>query len=90
MPALAAYAAIAPAAFPALGAATVSTPKCLAIETAADMPRALKLPVGVHALVLHVPPFTQSRLHGEVASSLRPVRSDSQGGKQPRRYRHAW
>ena len=45
-PARAAYAANAPAAFPADGTASFFAPNCLAIETAAAIPRALKLCVG--------------------------------------------
>src|SRR5471030_1627813 len=48
-PAAAPYAASAPAAFPADGAANAFAPRNLAIETARLMPRALKLPVGLRA-----------------------------------------
>ena len=44
--AAAAYAAIAPPAFPAEGAASFVTPSSFAIDTAHDMPRALNVPVG--------------------------------------------
>src|SRR5437667_11502246 len=45
-PAAAAYAASAPPALPAVGAANTLAPSCLARETAAVIPRALKEPVG--------------------------------------------
>ena len=41
------YAASAPAALPAEGAASARAPSAFAIETASDIPRALKDPVGL-------------------------------------------
>ncbi len=46
IPAAAPYAASAPAALPADGVATLVTPSSRARDSAADIPRALKLPVG--------------------------------------------
>src|SRR5580692_448458 len=46
IPAAAAYAASAPPAFPAVGAANAFAPNCLARVTAAVIPRALNDPVG--------------------------------------------
>src|SRR5260370_31414886 len=45
-PAAAAYAASAPPALPAVGAASAFAPSCFARETAAVIPRALNEPVG--------------------------------------------
>ncbi len=47
MPARAPYAASAEPAFPAVGIVTASTPSSFALDTAAEMPLALKLPVGL-------------------------------------------
>ena len=77
---------MAPAAFPALGAATAVTPRCLAIETAADMPRALKLAVGLtpSSLMYH-----RSPSRGAWWSGVKPSPNEigSHGGNTSR-YRH--
>src|SRR5690349_5929364 len=70
-PAAAPYAASAPAAFPADGAARARAPRCLAIVTAAVIPRALNDPVGFRASSL-----TQTR-SATAKSGVQPSDSDT-------------
>src|SRR5215467_14444848 len=74
IPALAAYAAAAPPAFPAVGRAILVRPSSFAFDTAAERPRALKDPVGLPASSLI------QRLEKPAA---RPSRSARSSGAPP-------
>ena len=74
MPALAAYADMAPAALPADGMVSLVRPSSLALETAADRPRALNEPVGL---------APSSLMNSDFAPVSRPRRSAGSIGVNP-------
>src|SRR3989442_15743471 len=74
-PAAAPYAASAPAALPAEGAARAFAPSALAMLTATDMPRALKEPVGLRdsSLIQRFSPAFRSGVNPSPSVTARPA-----------------
>ena len=90
-PAAAAYAASAPPAFPAVGAASVFAPKCFACATATDIPRALNEPVGFNASSFTYRRFSPIAAPSRSADTSGVMPSPSVSGAQPgstSAYRH--